>query len=56
MNCPRCGSQKTSRSVRKEKKTVKKVVDGETVEDRTEEKVVVHEWCDDCGWHGQHEK
>ena len=56
MNCPRCGSQKTRRSVRKEKKTVKKVVDGETVEDKTEEKKVVEERCDDCGWYARREE
>ena len=31
MNCPRCGSQKTSRTVRKVEREIKKVVDGKTI-------------------------
>jgi len=35
--CPRCGSNKTSRVLRKEGKVLTNIED---------------QWCNDCGWHG----
>lgn len=43
MNCPRCGSNRTSRALRKEGKGKNAKVSN-----------LMEEWCDDCGWYGNH--
>ncbi len=43
MSCPRCGSNRTSRALRKEGTGKKAVVTN-----------IMEEWCDDCGWYGNH--
>lgn len=43
MNCPRCGGHRTKRERRKEGRGKKAVLTD-----------IVDEWCEECGWHGEH--